>query len=506
MTGTTMMFVTWAIVPLQSAIFSTGTVTRTRETPMTITGSLMPLEEQTAALNSQFLNTAYGVSWLGQKPPPYTTKEYALLPFSPVAGVPAYSGSDTWTSSTLAYYTNLTCTPAIIKQGVVKKNFIFEDGNGCVTEDIAFPGASPQFLVMYIPYFDDPNTDWALQNPKCTVEHSHNFLAIWGESQSIDDNISAQFCRPTYYIQPVTATVNVTNHAVINIDYIDAPDMDMKLPEADFNITNFEYVIGTGSSQYQVNRPLAGDLPDVSIIEQLPRLINYSLAWPLENMVGYGMAASSGQAKDLADPLQMHKAFESAHKLLFSMAVAALTTTERPSINGSFGLITDQPASIIFVRSFSIIVEVFLAAVCVLTCVLWVIYQQRQTNMTHDPASISDIMRLVYSSKEPLHGFDDSGTLTTQLLKERLHGHRYRLVTYYKNGSAEMHLETLETGAEGVDKSATSHTTIDCPEQFQAVRPFELTFITGGMIGAVIIAAIAILSFLYRRILQFNGN
>ncbi|OBT58286.1 hypothetical protein VE04_01473 [Pseudogymnoascus sp. 24MN13] len=496
-TGSTMMLVSWAIVPFQSAIFSTGTVTRTREALMATTGSFMPLENQKVALNSQFLNTAYGVSWLDQKVPAYTTKEYALQPFSPTTSDVISLGNDTWSSSTLAYYTNLTCTPAIVKPGRAN-GWIFDDGNGCVTYEISPQGASSaKFAVMYIPYFDDPNNDWALQNPNCTIEHSHNFLAVWGQSQYIEDttfrkfgNISAQFCRPTYHVRPVTATVNATSRAVMNIDDKSVPDTSLPLPETDFNITNFEYIMGTGISQYQ----------------QLPRLLKFNISWPFHNMVGFGLAASSGQVTDLADPSQMHKAFESAHKLLFSMAVAEMITPKEPTTNERIGLITDQPGSIIFVRSFSIVVEVFLAIVGILTCVLWLVYQQRQTNMTQDPASISDIMRLVYNTKEPLRGFNDSGTLTTQLLGERLRGHRYRLNAYNKGGAIEMRLESMQRAAgQDLDKIAEFQSNIDCPEQSQAIRPFELTFTTGAIAGAVIILAIASLSYLYHQITKLNG-
>ncbi|KFY33960.1 hypothetical protein V494_07177 [Pseudogymnoascus sp. VKM F-4513 (FW-928)] len=511
-TGSTLMLVTWAIVPFQSAIFSTGTVTRTREALMATSGSFMPLDNQKVALNSEFLNNAYGVSWLDQKLPPYTTKQYALQPFSPVVD-DTYSGNDTWSSSTVAYYTNLTCTPAIMKPGRVNTSWIFDNGNGCSTYDIGFPTASSKFLVMYIQYFDDPNNDWALQNENCTIEHSHNFLSVWGQSQPVENtpykkfgNISARFCRPTYYVRPVTATVNATSHAVINIDYNSATDTDTPLPETDFNITNFEYTIGTGVSQYQFDKPVSGDIPDISIVQQLPRLMKFNISFPFSNMVGYAMAASSGQVKDLADPSNMHKAFESAHKLLFSTAVASMIISKEPTANQRIGSVIDQPGAIIFVRSFSIAVEIFLALVGILTCVLWLVYQQRQTNMTQDPASISDIMRLVCNTKEPLQDFYDSGTLTTQLLGERLRGHRYRLNAYNKGGVIEMHLESTEQAArQHIDKSEELQSSIDCPEQFQAVRPIELKFITGCIAGAVVIVAIASLSYLYHQITKLNG-
>ncbi|KFY15096.1 hypothetical protein V492_02234 [Pseudogymnoascus sp. VKM F-4246] len=514
-TGSTMMLVTWAIVPFQSAIFSTGTVTRTREALMSTSGSFMPLENQKVALNSGFLNTAYGVSWLDQKVPPYTTKEYALQPFSPVADEVTYSGNDTWSASTVAYYTNLTCTPAIMRPGRVNTSWIFDNGNGCATYDIDFPTASSaKFLVMYIPYFDDPNSDWALQNENCSIEHSHNFLSVWGQSQSIQNtpykkfgNISAQFCRPTYYVRPVTATVNATTFAVLNTDYKSATDADADTPlsETDFNVTNFEYMIGTGTSQYQFDKPVSEDLPDISIVQQLPRVMKFNISFPFSNMVGFAMAASSGHVKDLSDHSQMHKALESAHKLLFSTAVASMITPKVLTENERTGLVIDQPGAIIFVRSFSIAVEVFLALVGILTCVLWLVYQQRQTNMTQDPASISDIMRLVCNTREPLQGFYDSGTLTTQLLGQRLRGHGYRLNAYNKGGVIEMRLESTEQATRKHNNVDEFQSNIDCPEQFQAIRPFELTFTTGGMACAVIIAAIASLSYLYHRITKFNG-
>jgi len=366
-------------------------------------------------------------------------------------------------------------------------------------------------MILYVQYYDDAHADWALQNPNCTVDHSHNFLALWGINlplvvDGIDwrkvGNLTALFCQPTYYVRTVTATVNASDHAVVGISY-DTTLPPVTLSEDIFNVTNFEYVIGTGVTQ----RPVEGDIPDISLIEQYPRIFERRIQWPPSNMVGYGVAASAVEPVGLSDPLELHNAFEVAHKLLFSMAISALIspTTDNPTVVQRNGLRQDRPGGIIFVRTFSIIVEISLAAVGLMGCILWIYSQQRRSEILSDPASIADIMSLIHSNKKLSSEFGDNGTVTTEVLKERLEGHKFQLTASIQR--SEMKLEALDQNKRG-DSFASKKsikTDIDCPGQYQGVRPFEMTFITGFVMVGVISTAIAVLIFLYDRTIRFNG-
>jgi hypothetical protein len=169
--GLATMVIFWAVTPIQSAILTIGTVSRTRQTSMIATGFLLPTHIQRNALNANFLNAAFAISWLGEKLPPYTTREFALQPFTPVESPVEMSSTMTWAASTLAYSTAITCKPAnVTLQGRDAGPYRIDSGDGC-TVDLALPSASDdfgeKFVVQYIQYWNNAQDDWALENPKC---------------------------------------------------------------------------------------------------------------------------------------------------------------------------------------------------------------------------------------------------------------------------------------------------------------------------------------------------
>lgn len=74
------------MTPLQSGIFAVTRVQKSQNVPIISSEGLLPLEEQEEKLTLNFINTGYNVAWLNQKPPAFTTTEYALAPFLPSGG------------------------------------------------------------------------------------------------------------------------------------------------------------------------------------------------------------------------------------------------------------------------------------------------------------------------------------------------------------------------------------------------------------------------------------
>jgi hypothetical protein len=509
-----MVLIFWVITPLQSAIFTTGIVRRITDTSMVTTGTLDSVSSQVNSLNANFLNTAYGVSWLGQKLPAFTTKEYAVSPFQPeVFSQPSLSES--WSSSAVAYSTHLTCTPAEITTQI-NLQYTFGNGKGCSVSNIGFGGASvfnASYLLLYIGYYNNAVLDYSLQNPNCSAEHSNNFLAVWVDTSSrtsfgVYSNFSAVFCEPTYFIQNITVQVNASDSSIMTSSFANDNNSTTRqlLSKDTFNITNFEYIIGTVVTPNAQRQ----DYPDITIIEQYPRLINYSLAWPTTNMVGFAVANFPKSIESLFHPSELQAAFESAHQILFSIAVATLTsplasldaTIPRP------GTIQDNLEAIILVRTIAIIVEVSFGLVVIVTGCLWYIARLRPSKMTADPASIRDIMTIIQNSGQILKKFQDDGTTTAALLEEDLRGHRFRLVASASAKGQTMNLEFVEnTGEARFKKSPFSRlsNTNSAEKGFKAVRPIELSYIVGCALLLFIFLAIASLVLLWRLIEERNG-
>lgn len=68
------------ITPLQAAIFATGPVSFTSEIPFSAEAGLVPPEKQAGVMDLEVLTNGYGVVWLQQPMPPFTTQDYALFP------------------------------------------------------------------------------------------------------------------------------------------------------------------------------------------------------------------------------------------------------------------------------------------------------------------------------------------------------------------------------------------------------------------------------------------
>ncbi len=130
--GTIMVLIFWLLTPMQGAVFGTGPVLTRREVDMQYPRALVDSEKQAEMLDQAVLNAGYAVTWLGQAYPPFTTKEYALLPFEPPSFEAATPAN--WTGKTVKYWTELDCWPAEIAPS---KQFNagtanFSDGRGCV--------------------------------------------------------------------------------------------------------------------------------------------------------------------------------------------------------------------------------------------------------------------------------------------------------------------------------------------------------------------------------------
>jgi hypothetical protein len=503
-----MMIVIWLITPLQSAIFTTGTVTRTLNTTMGTTASLLPLSNQTSVLNANFLNTAYGVSWLGQKLPSFSTKGYFVMPFQPINRSEQSLPSESWSTTADSYSTSLNCKPAQIT-AAEDYTYTFDDQSGCSVSELGLADSlsdNSKFLVSYIQYWSNPHDDYQLANPNCTIENSHKFLAIWGSGGTklgMYDNMTALFCTPSYQVQSISVTVNASNEAIISDDMVQAIGTPKTLSEDAFNITNFEYIIGTGA----VANDNRQNYPNTAILEQYPRILNYSIAWPVTNMVGFALANMPGTVEDLSSPTVLHAAFETAHQILFTTALNVLITpTDLDTATLRSGIVRDKLGAIIYVRLFSIIVEAGLGLVAFLTFCLWFATLRRPNKMTNDPSSVEDVMAILGRDKQLLEEFNDDGRTTEETLRIRLSGRRFRIVNSLEFSHPIMRLKAMGADSEYMPESPSIVNSRKTANSFIPIRPKELTLFAGFCFMTIILSGLAAVSYLFATIQNKNGN
>ncbi|KAH7374207.1 hypothetical protein BKA64DRAFT_649216 [Cadophora sp. MPI-SDFR-AT-0126] len=505
--GTIMILIFWVVTPLQSAIFNTGTVTRLVPTNMGTSASLISLESQSSRLNVNFLNSAYGISWLGQQLPKFTTSDFALVPFQPVITASINSPTESWSTTAEIYSTSLNCTPADVK--IEPKGYTFSNGRGCSVSQMVLASTTfnTQYMVAYIGYHNNAVLDWSLQNPNCSLEHSNNFLAVWASRDSlirsgIYQNLTALFCRPSYHIQEMYVKVNASDGMVATTDLMSPKEIGKNVSDS-FNTTHFEYLLGVGMQPDQQR----GDFPDTALLEQFPQLLDYNLTWPVSNMVGFGIAQNTTSVAGLADPDRLHDAFERAHKLLFGVAFSTLTLAQTSTDlqNMRSGMRQDTVGAIIMVRTISIIVEVVLAVIIFLAIILWYYSSRRPSHLIRDPASIADVMSVSrHDSVSEL--FRNDGTMTAPSLSQEISSMAFTIDVVKVQGIPSVQLKankssTIQPSTRGSTTSSTSMSS----GGFVPVRPIELKFTVGSILMLAILSSMGAIVFLDIRSRENNG-
>lgn len=506
--GIVMLLVFWIITPLQSAIFNTATVIRSASVSFVTTASLIALNAQSSSLSSNFLYKAYGISWLGEQPPPFTTPDFALLPFEPQFKSTWPITSEIWSTTADVYSTSLTCNPADVN--LTPLGFTFSNGNGCSVSEVVLAAMGPEeYMINYIGYYDNPNLDWSLQNPNCTVEHANNFLALYtsnsttlGDSAGLYTNITALFCQTTYLIQEADVKVNASDGSLGTSNLSNQNSTRRQVGDS-FNITHFEYLLATGIQP----QGQTGNYPDLVVLEQYPRLYNYSLTWPVSNMVGFAVALSNASISDFGDPIVLHRAFESAHKLLFASAFNTLVV-HSDEVSGSArpGVRQNSLGAVIMVRSISIIVESALALIAAMTGSLWYYASRRKNNLVRDPASIADVLGTMQG--EGSYGIQDGRSLarvTPCLDVDPLPGSTFHMRLYDGEGVQVPKIYKVEQGGPASSSpSPARKESLEIGQTHKPVRPKELSMYFGMAFITIIVLAAALTIIL--QVWTVNGN
>jgi hypothetical protein len=467
---------------------------------MVTDSSLVPLENQTDVLNANFLNIGYGIAWLNQRLPAFTTAEFALLPFRPLEMTSTVPNSESWSTTVDAYSTNLTCTTAIVTLG--EEGYAFDNGRGCFVPEINF-GQGANYLVSYIGYYENENLDFGLQNPNCSEEFANNFLAVWAspvtpDGPLISNNVTALFCETSYHSRKMYVQVNASSTQEVYTATAASPNTTSPTVESIFNTTNFENILSIGN----VPNPQRANVEDESVLEQSQRMKNYNIGLPISNMAGFAIALNPLSVEDLVAPSALQAAFQNAHQLLFTTAFSSLTeTSSEPQLSTMDGVRYETVGAIVLVRPISIIVEVAYGILSLLTACLWYIYRKQQSNLSRDPASIADIMTIVgrdFTSEVSLDLSSDEGTLTANRLAEAL-STQYFSLTKSTDSDQASGLRALKPRLPEVPprQSIESYTSKSSSRKsFTPVCPSELSMTAGAALIGILILSLIIITFL----------
>ncbi|RGP79987.1 hypothetical protein FLONG3_1931 [Fusarium longipes] len=504
--GTAMVIVFWALTPLQSALLGTGIVKQTNEINITNRSQLLPVSEHVTVLDPSFLNTGYAIAWLGQQFPPFTTADYALLPFYPdTSSEIANYGSNITASSNLTaettkLWTELNCWPAgIARYGPrAKEEFNFFNGQGCNTT--AGFGITDKRRMYYIGYFTSPYSDFQIATPFCprTPDSIHQFLAIWAKPIPVDwdpypsFNISAMFCQPRYFKQKVLATVKADT---FEPDTASIKELGPKetLTDKEFNTTAFEFLLGNGMAQ----TPIEKDYPFMAVVEQHPRLNQSGFQFPVSNMVGFALAGRDLHADEYVHHDNLHKAYNEAHRYLFSVAVTALLINSTNFSNNTAS-IDYFMTGVIVSRTFAIAVECFLLVVAIFTALVLWFSRSTPNNLPLNPSSIRRYIDLFGNSPEVLGAFKPVDYTDEKGLLEEFKMDGFQMIPKDDGKSAEVLLHSRIRATESYDKSVQRG-------YYDPVKPLVLRRWIGFLFIAALIGAMGFLSYLKQQESLLNG-
>lgn len=517
--GTILLLIFWAITPLQSGVFSTQTSLREHTVHVKSTSVLAPLQEQTANLSANFMNTAYSVFWLGQDLPSFTNSSFAVAPFETTQIPSILTNNASIMARTRLYGSNLSCSPAKSIQQNSEGYVSFDDGQGCAANNVlksaegSFTNVS--FAGYFIGYYNDSLADVdynSLSQAGCSSNSTNKFLAIWKKlGYGFNDSTAStvMFCEPSYYFQDVNATVRVADSRIMHVTPLGTENT---LRADDFNITQFEYIIGTGivpGRQQQLNSFqdfINGrrDIADESLINQSAQLLGAGLIGTSSPMASSTLAAMHSSAEQLLDPRALEISLRAAYQLTFAVAVQeVLTKTSSPEY--PVATLAQPSQAIVLVKPFTIAACVVLSLVAILTLCMMLNNAKRRLRLKSDPSTIAHLMYTLYVPNPLLEQMRHHKTLKTNQLKNMLLERKFRMInsrlvecTDDVDRKDIVHDSSVDTRPDKLDE-------IPLALQNMPSWPFELRRVTGACFVSIMIAILALLVLLGRKA-QKKGN
>ena len=464
-----MLLIFWVVTPLVSAVFATRDAIQSSQRPAKIEAALLPLDRQVAELSNGYLISAYKYLWAGEPLPPFTTEKGALIPFTLESRLSPRPKDANWTASTTMLSAHLTCNPASIVD--TDEGRIYDNGKGCAASANNYrEGIDSELSALYVGYWTSQFNDYYLSgNLGCNAtSNQHVSMGFWNNPKDEKKDVTVLFCEPFYTQQKVKATVLSSNLTVLQVEALEDP---FPLSPQDFNFTNFEYISSTNSPA----RSRRADINDTSIgLSQRARLKD-AMGLKLTTMTSimeYALATTRLPLSNYSDPSILSSSFEKANQLLFAYAAHSLLY-KKESLEQYSGEESFRTRVVVVIRPFAIAVESALGVVVIATATLMFLYRKRPSEMTEDPSSIEDVMKMLY----PLRwksGYADSRPkgvfgVTVQLRKGKLYIHEAATVRS-SNVDEEMHTTPFEGRKDGVSSLS--------PPGF-GERPWEMRSVVG---------------------------
>ncbi|EGO60699.1 hypothetical protein NEUTE1DRAFT_76069 [Neurospora tetrasperma FGSC 2508] len=457
--------------------------------------------DQAMMLDTTVMHTAYGMAWLEQAPPAFTTSDYAVMPFSSQATSTHYRPGENLTAATDMLTTEINCWQPLTTKLPPASTYTFDNGHGCAV-NVSFFQAHPYnndtSIILYIGYHGSPILDYYLESPLCSKNSTNQFLTIFASRHmdeklgSYETNMTALFCETSYHKQPVSVTVSAESGRPLNESLVPI-GVKEHLTQDEFNSTAFSYLTGVGMPP---DTPTATrDFPAATTFEPWGSLSKENVAGPTMPMVNLALGLSGELASDFQHAPVMERAFTLAHKTVFSAAISHLAseTRENKQADGTSSYILN---GVVVSRTISAVLECLLALLVFLMGGVLYTCMKAKSNLVSDPATIGFAFRSVRASRAVLNRLamedcSDNGTLQRNLAGEQF---------FLEQGTTGNVLE-MESKADDAVNMADRRQNV----QYDPVRPKESHPLTGCLLIAVLLAGAGVLIYFKKMEQKLQG-
>ncbi|KAH8731942.1 hypothetical protein GQ44DRAFT_735638 [Phaeosphaeriaceae sp. PMI808] len=434
------VLVTWGLVPTQAGIFSVRPITRSANVTFDISTNLMPIGEQATKLTFRFAQSTFGIATLSETLPPFMARNYTLAPFKRRGELEVGSKKGTYTAPTTMYTLDLECEDVSHKTGRNDTRFVYESKRGC-TWSLGLTGNKTlgnnsngeenyatvkEYEGMYVGYHNTGAADYYLSSSCPESENSTFYAAISKTKKQENDpplEVTAVFCRPRYWRQEVSATVEINGTPLKLLPLGDRQPLEWNV----FNNTNFEMIMSSGSAQIFTR---GNSLPIYHLPTYWDTVLDSNLSYysTLMPMVGMAMCTGTRSLEEYLDWQTLSKGYADAYRLLFARAMVDVLGSDAKYSGEAVGQQRITTEAVILEPVFVHIVVGFLSVVSVATIALLTLSFLRKRHLRTDPSTIASIMAMVADNEPLLADFSDLDRCDMDDMHKILGQKRYKLI------------------------------------------------------------------------------
>ncbi|KAK1778237.1 hypothetical protein QBC45DRAFT_168921 [Copromyces sp. CBS 386.78] len=497
--GIASMLLFWAITPLQSAIMGVKSVSFATNITVSSHLALPSPQDQAAMMDTTILHTAFGMAWLEQASPSYTTADYAIIPFSRADSPSHYLPGENLTAVTTMFTTELDCWEASVSTLPPARSYTFDNDRGCAVNVSFFQStlvSNDSSLVAYIGYHGNAILDYCLESPQCSKNSSGQFLAIYTHFQRddlgnpYDTDVKGVFCEPSYHKQSVSVTISAESGRPV-ADSVAPVGEKEPLGEGEFNATALQYLIGVGMPPPSPTR----DWPASTTFEPWGSLAQANVVGPSMPMAGIAIGLSDNPPSDFRNATILKQAFTKAYKTIFTAAISQLLLdTEKTEHQPGTSHYTLN--GVVVSRTISAVLEGMLIILVFLMGGVLYTSQKAKSKLAMDPATIGFTFKSVSTSRAVLNRFAMEDCSDGPTLQKSLSGEHF----FLEKGDSGNSLE-IEAVAGDHTKATDSRKDM----KYTPVVPKELHSMTGCLLVSLLLAGAAVLIYFKKREESLQG-